>query len=64
MDKNHLRFFTLDSIRRMLGEAGFEVKDIGKRLSGAPWLKLMNRLLGSQLADFLVRQYIVVGIKR
>ncbi len=63
MDKNHLRFFTLDSIRGMLTEAGFEIKDIVKRLSGAPWLKLMNRLLGSQLADFLVRQYIVVGIK-
>jgi hypothetical protein len=48
----------------MLEEVGFEIKDIVKRLSGAPWLKLMNRLLGSQLADFLVRQYIVVGIKR
>jgi 2-polyprenyl-3-methyl-5-hydroxy-6-metoxy-1,4-benzoquinol methylase len=64
MDRNHLRFFTLDSIRRMLEEAGFETKDIAKRLSGAPWLKLMNRFLGSQLSEFLVRQYIVVGIKR
>lgn len=64
LDKNHLRFFTLDSIRRMLAEADFEIKNIVKRLSGASWLKWMNRLLGSQLADFLVRQYIIVGIKR
>ncbi len=64
MDKTHLRFFTLDSIRRMLGEAGFEIKRITKSSSGAYWLKLLNRLLGNQFIDFLVRQYIVEAVKK
>jgi 2-polyprenyl-3-methyl-5-hydroxy-6-metoxy-1,4-benzoquinol methylase len=64
MDKTHLRFFTLDSIRRMLGEAGFQIKSIIRSYSGAYWLKLLNRLLGNRLIDFLVRQYIVVAVKR
>jgi 2-polyprenyl-3-methyl-5-hydroxy-6-metoxy-1,4-benzoquinol methylase len=64
IDKTHLRFFTLDSIRRMLGKAGFEIKSIIKSSSGAYWLKLLNRLLRDRLIDFLVRQYIVVAVKR
>ena len=64
MDKTHLRFFTLDSIRRMLDEAGFEIKGFIKPSSGANWLKLFNRLLRDRLIDFLVRQYIVLAVKK
>lgn len=64
MDRTHLRFFTLDSIRRMIEEAGFEIKSLIKHASGANWLKLFNRLLGDQLAEFLARQFIVVAVKR
>lgn len=64
LDRTHLRFFTLDSIRRMLSEAGFEVRALKRRLSGAFWLKGINRLSGNRFSDFLVRQYIVVAIKR
>lgn len=64
MDKTHLRFFTLDSIQRMLGEAGFEINRVIKSPSGASWLKLFKRLLRNRLIEFLVRQYIVVAVKR
>jgi len=64
LDRAHLRFFTLDSIRTMLNEAGFEIRELVKRLSGAFWLRWINRLTGNRLAEFLVRQYIVVAIKR
>jgi 2-polyprenyl-3-methyl-5-hydroxy-6-metoxy-1,4-benzoquinol methylase len=64
MDRTHLRFFTFDSIRRMFGEAGFEIKGFIKRPSGAHWLKVLNRLLRNRLIHFLVRQYIVVAVKR
>jgi len=64
MDKTHLRFFTLDSMRRMLEEAGFEITRIIKSPSGASWLKLLNRLLGNPFIDLLVRQYIVVAVKK
>lgn len=64
MDRTHLRFFTLDSIRTMLDEAGFEIKDLIKPPSGTSWLKWVNRILGGRLINFLVRQYIVVALKK
>jgi 2-polyprenyl-3-methyl-5-hydroxy-6-metoxy-1,4-benzoquinol methylase len=64
LDRTHLRFFTLDSIRTMFQETGFEIKSLIRRPSGAYWIKLLNFLLGNRLIDFLVRQYIVVAVKR
>ena len=67
MDRAHLRFFTLNSIRRMLKEAGFEIKEIKgliRRPNSFHWLKLLNRLFWNRLRDFLVRQYIVVAVKK
>jgi 2-polyprenyl-3-methyl-5-hydroxy-6-metoxy-1,4-benzoquinol methylase len=64
MDRTHLRFFTLDSIQKMLEESGFQIGGFIKRPSGASWLKWLNRLLNNRLIDFLVRQYIIVAIKR
>lgn len=64
LDRTHLRFFTLDSIQTMLNEAGFEVRELVRRLSGASWLRWVNRIVGRRLDEFLVRQYIIVAIKR
>jgi len=64
LDQTHLRFFTLHSIRRMLEEAGFEIRSLVKRPSAAHWIKWLNFLLGNRLIDLLVRQYIVVAVKR
>ena len=64
LDRSHLRFFTLDSIQKMLKEAGFEIKELLRRSSAVSWLKGMNRLLGNRLVDFLVRQYIILAIKK
>ena len=64
MDKTHLRFFTLQSIRKMLIGSGFEVARVVKNPSGAKWLKIVNRLSGDRLIDYLVRQYIVVAVKK
>ncbi len=54
----------MDSIRKMLGEAGFEIKSLIKRPSAAYWIKLLNLLLSNRLIDFLVKQYVVVAIKK
>ena len=64
MDRNHLRFFTLDSIRRMLEEAGFEIKDISKTPFRCTVAEIDQSTFRQSALDFLVRQYIVVGIKR
>jgi len=63
MDKTHLRFFTIKTIKRLFEDAGFEIKEIKKRPSGAGWIKTINYLLKNRLIDFLVRQYIFSAIK-
>jgi 2-polyprenyl-3-methyl-5-hydroxy-6-metoxy-1,4-benzoquinol methylase len=64
MDRTHLRFFTLKSIQGMLEEAGFEIRRLIKRPSGAKWLKWCNRFLGNIFIDFLVWQYTVIAVRQ
>ena len=64
MDRTHLRFFTLASIRQMFEESGFVIRDLVKRPSGVGWLRGLNVLLGNRLIEFLVRQYIFVAMKK
>lgn len=64
LDRTHLRFFTLKSIKQMIADSGFEITTIVKRPSGAKWLKVLNRALRNRLIDHLVHQYVVVAIKR
>ena len=64
LDRTYLRFFTLDSIRTMLNDAGFEIVKLMVRFSGTFWLRWINWITGNRLAGFLARQYIVVAIKK
>ncbi len=64
LDRTHLRFFTVKSIRAMIEDAGFEITTMIKRPSGAKWLKWLNRALCNRLIDHLVVQYVFVAIKR
>lgn len=64
LDRTHLRFFTLGSIRKMVEEAGFEIRDLVKRPSAPSWLKFLNRMLAGRLIDLLVRRYIIVAIMK
>jgi hypothetical protein len=48
----------------MLIGSGFEVARVVKNPSGVKWLKIVNRLSGDRLIDYLVRQYIVVAVKK
>ncbi len=64
LDRTHLRFFTVKSIRAMVGDAGFEITTMIKRPSGAKWLKWLNLALHNSLIDHLVLQYVLVAVKR
>lgn len=64
LDRTHLRFFTVKSIRAMVEDAGFEITTMVKRPSGAKWLKWLNRALRNRLIDHLVVQYVFVAVKR
>lgn len=64
LDRTHLRFFTVKSIRAMVEDAGFEITTMIKRPSGAKWLKWLNRALHNRLIDHLVVQYVFLAVKR
>jgi len=64
LDKTHLRFFTLKSMRSMLEEAGFEIVTIIKRPHGSKLLKAVNWLAGNCLSGHLVRQYNILAKKK
>jgi O-antigen biosynthesis protein len=64
LDKTHLRFFTLKSIRSMLAEAGFDIVTIVKRPHGSRLLKAANWFAGNSLSGHLVRQYKILAKKK
>jgi 2-polyprenyl-3-methyl-5-hydroxy-6-metoxy-1,4-benzoquinol methylase len=64
LDRTHLRFFTVKSIRAMVEDAGFEITTMIKRPSGVTWLKWLNRALHNRLIDHLVVQYVFVAVKK
>ena len=64
LDRTHLRFFTIKSIRAMVEDAGFEITTMIKRPSGVKWLKWLNRALRNSLIDHLVLQYVFVAVKK
>ncbi|MDW8002418.1 MAG: class I SAM-dependent methyltransferase [Deltaproteobacteria bacterium] len=63
LDRTHLRFFTLKTAKDMISEAGFKVRVVKFRISGARWLKLLNECLGKILLEFLARQYLILAVK-
>jgi SAM-dependent methyltransferase len=62
-DKTHLRFFALHNIRDMLKDAGLDIVNIRKKLSGSKSKKFLNKVLRGALSDYLTEQYIVVAKK-
>jgi 2-polyprenyl-3-methyl-5-hydroxy-6-metoxy-1,4-benzoquinol methylase len=64
LDRTHLRFFTLASMKNMVTDSGFEITTIIKKPSAAKWLKWLNRLLGNALIDHLVRRYLFSARKK
>lgn len=64
MDKSHLRYFTLDTIKRLFSEAGFEIIDIKYHLRTSRFGRILNRLVFNRLIHLLVEQYLIVSLKK
>jgi O-antigen biosynthesis protein len=64
LDRGHLRFFTLSSVRGLLEQAGLTVEYVGCRYRRT-WLReMLCFLTGGWARGFFARQYLVVGRKR
>jgi len=64
LDIDHLRFFTLATIKDLFGIAGYKIEKIKRNRKGDKILKLLNKVLFKKLDDFLTMQYVIVAVKR
>lgn len=61
MDRTHLRFFTIETIRRMLKDAGYVILEEKRYIRASKSKKLLNKLLRGRMEHLLTEQYIVKG---
>ena len=61
LDRGHLRFFTLHSIRELFAQAGLTLAHVGHRYRRTWWRGLLCLLTGGWARAFFTRQYLVVG---
>jgi len=63
LDETHLRFFTINSIKRMFTEAGYRIVSISNIVRASKTRKRLNKLLLNRIIDSITEQYIVVAQK-
>ncbi len=63
LDRGHLRFFTLETIRDLFTTAGLTLAHVGHRYRRSLWRRLMCFLTAGRAHGFLASQYLVVGRK-
>jgi hypothetical protein len=63
LDRGHLRFFTLDGVRKLFEQAGLTVEHVGSRYRRTWWRESLCFLTAGRARGFFARQYLVVGRK-
>ena len=63
MDSTHLRFFTLDGIKKMFKDADLELKEVVYKISASRNKKFMNKLLRGRLNEILSEQFLIKAIR-
>lgn len=64
MDRDHLRFFSLATIRNLFATSGYRILTIENKKLAGKLVKIINRLLSNKLDKFLTHQYLVVCARR
>ena len=63
LDNTHIRFFTLNEIKKLIDFAGLKISEIGWHVDSGRKFKILNALLFNKLHDFSVFQYYVMAKK-
>ncbi|MEA3305807.1 MAG: class I SAM-dependent methyltransferase [Candidatus Omnitrophota bacterium] len=61
LDKTHLRFFTIEGIRKMFKDAGYTIEEEKKYIRASKSKKLLNKLLLGRINHLLIEQYLIKG---
>jgi O-antigen biosynthesis protein len=64
LDRDHLRFFSLITIKNLFAISGYKIVSIQRNKKASKPLKILNWLLRGRLDKFLTQQYLVVCKKR
>jgi 2-polyprenyl-3-methyl-5-hydroxy-6-metoxy-1,4-benzoquinol methylase len=64
LDRDHLRFFSLATIKNLFAVSGYKIVSVHKNKKASKLLKLLNWLLCRRLDKFLTQQYLVVCKRR
>ncbi len=64
LDKTHLRFFTLHTIRQMFNDTGYHIQQVKTKRSISWKFRLLNLFSLGLMRQFSVYQYIIVAKKR
>lgn len=61
LDRTHLRFFTLKSIRKMFKDAGYTIESEKQLIRASRFKHLLDKLLGGRIKYLLTEQYVIRG---
>jgi 2-polyprenyl-3-methyl-5-hydroxy-6-metoxy-1,4-benzoquinol methylase len=64
LDIDHLRFFSLSTIKNLFAVSGYKILRIEKNRKAGKLLKALNKLLCNKLDKFLTQQYLIVCERR
>jgi O-antigen biosynthesis protein len=64
LDKTHLRFFTLHTIKKMFDECNYDIVKIGANMNNTIKFKILNAITFGLTTPYSVFQYLISAVKR